>query len=188
VVAATPERPKTPTEPQEWQLHPPSENVATSHWPKIPNFAFADDGALPAPSLSDLDWREGQSMTFAESDRTRRPSRGIPLPREAPWPRQPPLPLNGASTALPVPGQSIFEIQEGLRTAMRATPPSRYAEQAVPAHHETISTDAGDSRRAIRGKPHLRHARQAARRGTQPAAHARHGTLKHLVQVRKRSA
>jgi peptidoglycan/xylan/chitin deacetylase (PgdA/CDA1 family) len=189
VVPATPELKATPTEPQEWQLHPPSETVAISHWPRIPNFGFADAGTLPAPSLSDLDWRDGQSMTLAESDRTRRPSRGIPLPREAPWPRQPPLPVAGASTALPVPGQSIFEIQEGLRTAMRAgTPSSRYAEQAVPAHHETISTDAADSRRAIRGKPHLRHARQAARRGTQPAAHARHGTLKHLVQVRKRSA
>src|SRR6195256_3755105 len=41
VVPATPELPATPTEPQQWQLHPPSENVAISHWPKIPNFVFA---------------------------------------------------------------------------------------------------------------------------------------------------
>src|ERR1700755_95548 len=40
VVPATPGLPKTPTEPQQWQLHPISENVATSHWPKIPNFVF----------------------------------------------------------------------------------------------------------------------------------------------------
>src|SRR5450756_1918533 len=38
VVAATPELPATPTEPQRWQLYPVSENVAISHWPKIPNF------------------------------------------------------------------------------------------------------------------------------------------------------
>ncbi len=42
VVPATPQNPPTPTEPQDWLLHPPSENVATSHWPKIPNFVFAD--------------------------------------------------------------------------------------------------------------------------------------------------
>ena len=42
VVPATPERPATPTEPQQWQLHPASETVAISRWPKIPNFVFAD--------------------------------------------------------------------------------------------------------------------------------------------------
>jgi peptidoglycan-N-acetylglucosamine deacetylase len=71
VVPATPERPATATEPQEWQLHPPSETVAISHWPKIPKFVFTDAAMLPAPSLSDLDWRDGQSMTLAESDRGR---------------------------------------------------------------------------------------------------------------------
>ena len=57
VVPATPERPATPTEPQQWQLHPASEMVAISRWPKIPRFAFASTAALPAPALSDLDWR-----------------------------------------------------------------------------------------------------------------------------------
>src|SRR6202045_1258916 len=66
VVPTTPERPATPPEPIQWQLHPPSENVAISHWPKIPNFVFADAGMLPAPSLSDLDWLDGESIAFAE--------------------------------------------------------------------------------------------------------------------------
>src|SRR6476660_9942303 len=57
VVPATPERPATPTEPQQWQLYPASEMVAISHWPKIPNFAFANTSMLPAPSLSDMDWQ-----------------------------------------------------------------------------------------------------------------------------------
>src|SRR3954453_9717831 len=47
VVAATPELPKTPTEPQQWHLHPTSEYVAISHWPKIPNFVFAHGESLP---------------------------------------------------------------------------------------------------------------------------------------------
>src|ERR1700760_1837475 len=42
VVPATPDRPATPTEPQDWQLHPTSENVAISHWPKVPNFVYAN--------------------------------------------------------------------------------------------------------------------------------------------------
>ena len=60
VVPATSERPATPTEPQQWQLHPPSENVAISHWPKIPNFVFADADALPAPALADVAVGDGQ--------------------------------------------------------------------------------------------------------------------------------
>src|ERR1700694_2177161 len=52
VVPATTEQPATPTEPQQWQLHPPTENVAISRWPKIPNFVFAGTGALPAPGAS----------------------------------------------------------------------------------------------------------------------------------------
>jgi peptidoglycan-N-acetylglucosamine deacetylase len=133
VVPATPERPATATEPQEWQLHPPSETVAISHWPKIPNFVFTDAAMLPAPSLSDLDWRDGQSMTLAESDRVRRAARGVPLPREAPWPRQSPKPLDNAAIALPVPAQSIFEIQEKRRAARQGLAPSSHqAEQALP--------------------------------------------------------
>src|SRR4051794_32601487 len=34
VVPATPDRPATPTDPSQWQLHPISEQVATSRWPK----------------------------------------------------------------------------------------------------------------------------------------------------------
>src|SRR5712672_4421784 len=92
VVPATPEQPATPTEPQQWQLHPPSETVAISHWPKIPNFVFAGGNTLPAPSLSDSDWHAGQLVPPAEPfDRARRLTRGVPLPRQAPWPRQSPL-------------------------------------------------------------------------------------------------
>jgi len=157
VVPATSELSVTPTEPQQWQLHPPSETVAISHWPKIPNFVFADAEMLPAPSLSDLDWRDGQSVTLAEpSDRARRLARGIPLPRQAPWPRQSPLAPDSASIALPVPAQSIFEIQEKPHAAtQRISPPSHHAEQTVPTERETdglarlISVDAGNSRRTI---------------------------------------
>jgi peptidoglycan/xylan/chitin deacetylase (PgdA/CDA1 family) len=191
VVPATPERPATPTEPVQWQLHPPSENVAISHWPKIPNFAVSGDETLSARVLPELDWRETQSMTLAEAlDHGRRIAHGIPLPREAPWPRQIEFALDRATPELPVPAQSIFEVQEGLHVAMRTAAPPRHIEQTVAAH-EAGSIDTGKSHRAGRGKPHAGHARQVAGsgRGTQQhAAQVRHGKLKHLVQVRKRSA
>src|SRR3981189_2399335 len=60
VVPATPQQPNTPPEPPQWQLRPPSETVAISYWPRIPNFVFADAGVLPAPSLSDSGWRDGR--------------------------------------------------------------------------------------------------------------------------------
>jgi peptidoglycan/xylan/chitin deacetylase (PgdA/CDA1 family) len=185
VVPATPEQPATPSEPQQWQLHPPSENVAISHWPKIPNFVFAEADMLPTPSLPDLESHDGESMPAAEPlDRARRLAHGVPLPREAPWPRQLPLPDSAANT-LPVPASSLFEIPE-KSFAVIAPAPHR-VEPAVLTPSETRSADAGEPRRAIRGKHHAGHIRQAATHGTRHAAHTRRGALKHLVQVKRGS-
>src|SRR5207244_13508349 len=65
VVPATTQQPNTPTEPPQWQVHPPSETVAISRWPKVPNFVFAEAGALPAPSLQDSGWHDGQLAPIA---------------------------------------------------------------------------------------------------------------------------
>jgi peptidoglycan-N-acetylglucosamine deacetylase len=210
VVPATPELPATPTEPQQWQLHPPSENVAISHWPKIPNFVFADASPLAAPSLRDLEGSDGELMAFAEpSDRARRMAHGVPLPREAPWPRQTPLLPETVAAALPIPAQSVFEIKDRPRLA---------AQTAAPRHAEPPAASAremADAEKPLRGKRHLAHAAgrarkngasQAAGHGSQVAAqsriatqsrsatprrvaaHPHRGTLKHLVQVKKRNA
>jgi peptidoglycan/xylan/chitin deacetylase (PgdA/CDA1 family) len=183
VVPATPQNPATPTEPQDWMLHPPSENVATSHWPKIPNFVFADAATLPSLALSDLDWRHGGSMTLAE-DRTGRAGHGVPLPRQAPWPRQSPLPPEATANALPVPALSVFEIREGLRAATRGL--TRRAEQRGPEDREAMPAAAVSHARTLRDKPHSPGVRRAVGSAARNAAHG--GTLKHLVQVRKRSA
>ena len=159
VVPATPQQPNTPTEPPQWQLHPPSETVAISHWPGIPKFVFADAGTLPAPSLQDSGWHDGQLLRLAEPfARTRRRARGIPLPPQAPWPRLSPNKLGSAAIVLPVPALSIFEFQEKPRAALPAVASSsHHAEQTVSAGAEAnglerlISADADDSRRAIPG-------------------------------------
>jgi len=184
VVPATPQQPNTPTEPPQWQLHPPSETVAISRWPKIPSFVFADAGTLPAPALQDSGWHDGQLVPIAEPfDRTKRRARGVPLPRQAPWPRQSPLLPDGAAIMLPVPAQSVFEIQEKSRAATQDTALfSRHAEQAVPARRQAdrlsaISARADASPRAIARKPELANTRQprgsqSAGRGTRLAARA----------------
>jgi peptidoglycan/xylan/chitin deacetylase (PgdA/CDA1 family) len=136
VVPATPELPKTPTEPQQWQLHPASEAIAILHWPKIPNFVFASAEMLPAPAVSDSDWRDGRLVSLPESfERPRRLARGtVPLPQQAPWPRFSPLQAADAAITLPVPAKDIFEIQE---RSTAATP-----QAVVPSTHHADRTQA----------------------------------------------
>jgi peptidoglycan-N-acetylglucosamine deacetylase len=181
VVPATSQQPATPTETPQWQLHPPSETVAISHWPKIPNFVFTDAGKLPAPALSGPEWHYESLPRTEPLDAVKHLAHGVPLQRQAPWPLQSPLPADHAANALPVPASSVFEIREGLRAAMQAgAPSSRRAELALPAH------DPGYFRQLTRAKRRAGRVHQAGRANPQ-AAHARSGTLKHLVQVRKRS-
>jgi len=185
VVPATPGNPATPTEPQDWQLHPPSENVAISHWPKIPDFVYADAGALPGLSLADLDWRDERTITLAE-DRGKWSGRGAPMPQPAPWPAWWTVPSDSV-TALPIPAQGIFGIQEGLRVAMRTGGPRPHHEQVAVAH-EPDPVESRHPRHAMRGKHHQGRIRQAARHTKHSIAHVHRGPLKHLVQVRKRRA
>jgi len=194
VVPATPELPATPTEPQQWQLHPVAENVAISHWPKIRNFVFTQTDMLPAPSLSDLDWRDAESMALAEPfDVARRHPRGVPLLQQTPWPQPSPLALASAAIALPVPAQSIFEIEENPRaTAQSLLPFARHAEQTVPTlrQRDGVSKRIAVNAGTFRGKPHLAGrkpgASRFAGRANRNTAGAHRGTLRHLVQVKKR--
>jgi peptidoglycan/xylan/chitin deacetylase (PgdA/CDA1 family) len=187
VVPATPQTPATPTDPQEWRLYPVSENVAISRWPKIPNFAFRDIGTLPAPATSELDWPQVQVLSLAEEDRGRPLRRGI-LPARLAWPRALPLEMAqaGAVTTLPVPDQTVFQIQEGFRAATRGLTSPHRAEQTRPADDQTTSRHARNLPRTIGGKSgRTRHA-NVHQKGQ--AAPGRRGAIKHLVQVRKRSA
>jgi peptidoglycan-N-acetylglucosamine deacetylase len=135
--------------------------------------------------LSDLEAHDGASMPAAAlEDRAGRLAHGVPLPREAPWPRQMPLPPDDATTALPVPAQNVFEIPEKSFAAI--APATHRVRQPDPTSHDVETADAGDSRRTFRGR-HSGHIRHAAMRGTRHAAHARRGALKHLVQVKRRS-
>ena len=146
VVPATAERPATPTEPQEWLLHPPTETTPIARWPAVPNFVFAQTKTLPAPSLADLNAQaEHQPL----------------LPRKT-------MALANVAATLPVPGRDLFAIPEGSVEVLLSTTLSRRAATRLAMAAETpraAKGKAGKSRahRAAHGAP-----KHAAGRG--PAA------------------
>ena len=174
VVPATADRPATPTDPQQWQLHPYSETVAISHWPKIPNFVYAKSTTLPAPDLADLAWQD-----TAPKDRAQRRAW-----RDAQWSRQVTLVLD--PPALPVPAANVFKLPESVRVTMLYSPPSarrveRTAEaREVEAPVKPVSVRAGQAgpygpcrRRPASGRrEHAAH--QTARAGKSGKAAAKH--------------
>jgi peptidoglycan/xylan/chitin deacetylase (PgdA/CDA1 family) len=165
VVPATSERPATPTEPQQWLLHPPSETVAISRWPKIPHFVFAETGMLLAPSLADLDWHESALL-----DRERGP-RDFALPRDALWPRSPQFSQVAAVTALPVPAASVFRMPEAARVTLpAAASPLDRPQPPVPLAHAPVGAVSAKSRATGHALP-IR----------------RNGRALHLASLKKRS-
>ncbi|MFH1341975.1 MAG: polysaccharide deacetylase family protein [Pseudomonadota bacterium] len=206
VVPATAELAATPTEPQQWRSRPLPENVAASHWPRIPHFVFANSPMLPGPWLSDSWWNDEWPTP---SDHASRRTGAVPLPRQALWPRQMPLPLLSAINALPVPGQSVFEFSGRPRLAGRAITvtarPSRRLEPTASAEHAgnqakadvtqgvtQVPAETSASRRTRAGHSRIgrvkpaKAAHAADRVGRHPAQPGRRAP-KRLVQVKKGS-
>ena len=156
VVPATPERPKTTTEAGQWQMHPTSETIPISHWPKVPSFSFAYTDTLPVEVPSEADLQERLLALPEIFDRSRRiPHGAIPLPSQAPWPRQSPI-IQAADSTLPVPAQGIFQIPENNSATIQAlTPLSHRAEPSRASSGEIpyrvarlMSAPPGGSKRA----------------------------------------
>jgi peptidoglycan-N-acetylglucosamine deacetylase len=159
VVAATSELPKTPTEPEQWQLHPTSETVAISLWPKVPSFTLANTDMLPAPH--NLDPELHKQLLLALQETFAHPAHGA-VPQPAPWPRLAPVQAADNTVTLPVPEQGLFQIPEDKGGAVKAlTPPSHRAEQMPsrsdqkPARLARLTAlDTGASRHPFRAGSH----------------------------------
>jgi len=172
VVPATPDRPATPTQPQQWYLHPPTETVAISRWPAIPNFVFTATKTLPAPAFSDTDWLDAEILDHAQRAHV------VPLSRTQ-WP-QPQLAQTASLSTLPIAAASVFRIPEARRLTLLAARPRRPATQAWSARQ------AKHPRQAVHQAP------GAARgKGALPAQHAnapaQQGNPIDLANLRKRS-
>jgi peptidoglycan/xylan/chitin deacetylase (PgdA/CDA1 family) len=151
VVAATPDLPKTPTDVQEWQMHPTTETVAISHWQKIPTFTFAESEMLPAPAMSSSD----QVMAFPEAFGRKRHGT-VPLPETAPWPRDASFEPMTDKAVLPAPDEKLFQIAEHNNAPIRALKALPHQAQQTPAGNgdsigRLISSEAGASARSIPG-------------------------------------
>ncbi|MBR0801501.1 polysaccharide deacetylase family protein [Bradyrhizobium jicamae] len=162
VVPATPDRPATPTEPQQWFMHPPSETIAVSRWPRIPNFVYTARKTLPAPVFSALDWRDAEALDHAQRAR-------IGQPHQALWP-QPHVAQGNPVSTLAVPAASVFRIPEGESLTLLAT--RSHANHGVAQAATATARQAKGARRtahlppgASRGKarPAPQHAEQSDR-------------------------
>ncbi len=100
VVAATPERPKTPTKSQAWLKQRSPEVIPVARWPKIPNFIFAATETMPVPAM-----RESETIMVEGQSRDTLPRKRIL------WPSPMTLSVNTASS-LPAPDMDLFHIQE----------------------------------------------------------------------------
>jgi hypothetical protein len=185
VVPATPDRPATPTEPQQWYMNPTTETVATSRWPKIPNFAYAATATFPAPAWFDFDWRDAELGVL-----TRR-MRGVPLAQRTKWPSEMTLAQNTAATALAVPAASLFQIPESTGATMLGT--LKRAEQTAQAALEPEAKPepvrSGRWRRQARGaltrQAHGGPAAKPAVHQTRHAVHAGGSAPKQAAQGKK---
>ena len=135
-------------------MHPPSENVAIAHWPKVPEFVFAGADGFAAPALSDFDAPDGELLLSAEPFERVRRLHGVPVPREAPWPRELSVPQQNAALTLPVPAASLFQLPERVRVAFQSLPSdvrqAEAARRAEPEEAET-TTSATAGRRSSAG-------------------------------------
>ena len=198
VVPATPDLPATPTEPRQWLMHPPSENVAISHWPKVPNFVFARPNMFVPAALSDFDGADGELLLRPEPfDRATRHVRGAALAQQTNWPQEWMLPVGSASVALPVPAKTVFEIPE------LPHPTAEAVASLAPRSKPTIAALQESNPQAV--TPHVLRGKGRAARGKQAGAghttgraapvvahdqtgkaRAHEAPLKHLAQIKKR--
>jgi peptidoglycan/xylan/chitin deacetylase (PgdA/CDA1 family) len=190
VVPSTPDLAATPTEPEQWQSYPPSENVPIAHWPKLPNFIYAESDELAAPAASNFDLAEGDvSVALDAADRARRRS-GVPLPKEGLWPKLAALPaVASIADALPVPAATVFDLPEKARAAIQPLPLQmhHYAEGELPVSATIKTASAGPRGRHGRGVRHaarqVRHVAHAAPAGAKRQTVHPSGGAKRAVHV-----
>jgi len=172
VVPATAERPATPTEPQDWQVHPILEDVPIARWPKVPDLDLAGAVTQPDSMLADYVARDQDLAPFAEATgREQRRAHGVPTPREAPWPRQIELSLQNTAPALPVPEASLFQIAEKAHAPTEPLDLRRLA-QTEHGAPETTSSITHSSRATHAARTARTSRRRHAGRGSHQAAHA----------------
>jgi peptidoglycan/xylan/chitin deacetylase (PgdA/CDA1 family) len=197
VVPATAERPATPTDPVQWQLHPPSERVPIARWPRVPTFAYADNNMMPAPALAGFEMPSGDLLLSGQPfDRVKRGAPGAPAWRDTDWTRlSAELPPPAAFT-LAAPAASLFELPPDARAAFASLPlsPARAEPDQENRQKQTAAEQDRPSRggtgRARNSRSHVadaahRSGRGAATRGASSGKSARRSVRVASLKKRK---
>jgi peptidoglycan/xylan/chitin deacetylase (PgdA/CDA1 family) len=185
VVAATADMPATPTEPEQWQMHPPSEDKPIARWPKLPNFIYADTDILPAPAVSEFDLSEASLAVALDRKNRTRP--------QTTWPQLSALQVASTDAALPVPAANVFDIPEKARAEIQPFPITmhHYAEGELPP---SMTAAAEPRSRHARGRRVAVHQRATRVAHAAPAAASRHQAARppagkravHVASLKKR--
>jgi len=172
VVPATADMPATPTEPEDWQVHPTSETTPVARWPRLPNFVFTENEMLPAPAALNFDLTEG-NLSLALASANRGHGRGVP--REAPWPRPAAALVAGTDNSLPAPAAALFELPEKALATIQPFPISmhHFAAGEIPATIKAASAVAPRARRGHGGRKISRIAHGVPAGAAHPAARPR---------------
>ncbi|WP_441520608.1 polysaccharide deacetylase family protein [Bradyrhizobium sp. 2TAF24] len=140
VVAATPDLPKTPTEPRDWLMHPDAPQPMAVQWPAVPRFVPGAAAQMPALDLADMRYIDDPTI-FNGRDRVYRPSRfvadTVPLPPAPAWPRLPAAITLTATTELPIPDAALFRMPRLSGAGIRLARHGQHTQRPAPVTTET---------------------------------------------------
>jgi peptidoglycan/xylan/chitin deacetylase (PgdA/CDA1 family) len=154
VVPATPDRPATPTEPQDWRKHPAPETLPVAERLKFPTFVLAEAEQLITPSASDFSTPDGKLLLSAKPfEQVKRPLQNNPA---ALWPNPAPPPANATAT-LPAPSETVFAMPEKTQPSVQAAA-AQASVQAPPAGEKA---DQPTASRPFRGHWIQKHAAES---------------------------
>ncbi len=147
VVPATADRPKTPTEPQQWAVRRAPQQVADADfWPSVVNIGpdTAADPVLAAPSLDSLGVADTEGMIRVglapNGERPRALPGQVPLPPAALWPKRI-THLNSADReALPAPGAENFRYSKGIKTARQISVARKSSPRKFTEPHRKVAS------------------------------------------------
>ena len=161
VVAATPDMPATPSEPEQWQMHPPSETKPIARWPKLPNFVYADADMLAVPAVSNFDLAAASFALVARPGRQAR-QRGLAEGSAVAADRR--LCRSQQPRSLAAPADSVFAVPEKARAWLQPFPVQmhHFAEGEVPAGTKVATSDEPRGRRGRGGRHGVRRVAHAA--------------------------
>jgi len=143
VVPATPDRPATPAEPQEWRTHPAPESLPVAKRPEFPTFAFAEAEQLVTPTPSDFATPEGKLLLSGEP--FERPVQNGPA---AFWPSPVAQSVGNDTATLPAPSATVFEMPEKTQIPL---PQPVLAHASEPAARAAQKVAAPASRHVVAG-------------------------------------